>query len=109
MTTLNSGDKFWDALITGLLLFSVGVFLVWFWPQSVRRKIKQDRVTEEDAERLLSKIRPQGYILMILAAAVTLAELWQADLFGYSKLFALVPAAISVGLFIFWLRHRKDS
>jgi hypothetical protein len=109
MTTLNSADNSWDALITGLLLFSIGAFLVWLWPHSVRRKVKQNRVTEEDAESLLSKIRPQGYVLMVLAVAVTLAELWQTGVFGYSKLLAIIPGSISVGLFIFWLRHRRDS
>jgi Na+-transporting methylmalonyl-CoA/oxaloacetate decarboxylase gamma subunit len=109
MTILNSADKFWGALITGFLLFSIGAFLVWLWPQSVRRKVKQNRVTEEDAENLLSKIRPQGYLLMVIAVAVTLAELWQAGLFGYSKLLAIIPGSISVGLLILWLYHRKNS
>jgi len=35
--------------------------------------------------------------------------MWQEGFFGYSKLLALIPAAISIALFVLWLRHRKSA
>ena len=107
---LIQGDKIWDALITGLILFSIGACLLWFLPKYVRRKVHRNRMSEEQAEDVLRKMNPkQGYIFMLLAVAVTFMELWQTGLFGYSKLLALIPATVSVVLFVGWLRHRKNN
>ena len=110
MIGLTPHDEFWDAIFTGLILFSIGAYLLWLWPRRIRRKVRQNRLSEEEAESVLSKIPPrQGYLFVVIAFGVTFMELWRAGTFGYSRMFAIVPGAISVGLFIFWLRHRKNT
>jgi nicotinamide riboside transporter PnuC len=92
-----------------LLFFALaGVWLLYAWPRAVRRQIERKEISEEDGKARLRKLPPKhGYLLMIMGLGLTFADLWQKGFFGYSKLLALVPGAISVGLFIFWLRHRS--
>ena len=95
-------------LITSLILIVIGVWLLWFWPRSIRRKIDSGDISEEAGENALRKIQPgQGYIIIIIAIVLMFMKLWKAGFFGYSKLLALIPATLSVGLFILWLRHRR--
>jgi|GEM_PF-3447311 len=44
---------------------------------------------------------------MLVGIGLMFMDLWQVGMLGYSKLLALVPAGIAIGVFIFWLRHRN--
>jgi uncharacterized membrane protein YiaA len=105
-----SPGQIWGELVTGLVLFSIGAWLAWFLPGYVRRKVRQNRMSEEEADNTLNRMSSkQGYIIMLLAVAITFAQLWRSGLFGYSKLLAVIPATVSLGLFVLWLSYRKNN
>ena len=102
--------ELWSEAITDVILLLVGVWLLWMWSRSVRRKIERRDISQEVGETALRRIPPeQGYLIMILAIGLMFAELWKAGFFGYSRLLALVPATFSVGLFLFCLRRRRSG
>jgi small-conductance mechanosensitive channel len=106
----NPNGQLWGELISALILVLIGVWLLWFWPRNLRRKVDRKVISEETAENALSKIHPkQGYLLILIAVVLTFMEFWKAGFLGYSRLLALIPAAVSIGLFVLWLRHRKKS
>src|SRR5207245_8957056 len=103
------GGLWREAMTDGILLL-VGVWLLWIWARSVRRKIERRDISEEVGEIALRRIpSKQGYLIMILAIGLMFAELWKVGFFGYSRLLALVPATFSVGLFLFCLRRRRSG
>ena len=102
--------ELWSEAITDVILLLVGVWLLWMWPRSVRRKIERRDISQEVGETALRRIpSKQWYLIMILAIGLMFAELWKVGFFGYSRLVASVPATFSVGLFLFWLRRRRSG
>ena len=89
-----------------VLLGSGGLLL--FGPRNVHRKIERGEMSEEEGETALRNQPKVAYLAMTMAIALVFVELCDKGLFGYSKLLALVPATISVGVVVFWLRHRRS-
>jgi len=100
--------QFWGGLIEHLLWVLAGSWVLYGWPRSVNRKLQRGQLTEDQAQERLRKLRPQlGYIIMLVGIGLMFMDLWQVGMLGYSKLLALVPAGIAIGVFIFWLRRRN--
>ena len=98
------------AFLDGIIPVLIGATILYVWPRIIRRKIETGKLSKDEGESTLGRIpRQSGYILIIAGIAAMFAELWQKGFFGYSKLLALVPATVSVGLFLFWWRHRRSG
>ena len=48
-----------------------------------------------------------GYLLTIVGIGLMFIGLWEAGLFGDSKLLAIIPGAISIALLVAWLLKRR--
>jgi hypothetical protein len=84
----DTAEDVWIELVAGAVILSMGASLAWFGP------------------RAKGTVQP-GYLLMIVGIGLMFMGLWEAGIFGYSKLLAFIPAAISIGLSLIWLRHRR--
>ena len=79
----NPNGQLWGELISALILVLIGVWLLWFWPHNLRRKVDRKVISEETAENALSKIHPkQGYLLILIAAVLTFMEFGKLDSWG---------------------------
>ena len=110
ITTAIPFEEVWVELIGSAWLLLMGVWLLWFGPRSIQRRIERGKISEEIGEAALRRIpSKQGYLFVIMAIGLTFVALWDKGVFGHSKLLALIPAIISIGLFVFWLRRRTKS
>jgi hypothetical protein len=52
--------------VEALMWFGVGAYLVWFWPQRVRRDVQSGNLSASEADAKLKKFNPRfGYLVMI--------------------------------------------
>ena len=86
----NAATDLWIELFAGAVAVFIGARMAWF-PRRGKRET-----------------HPQGYLFIIIGLGLIFVGLWDAGFFGDSKFFALIPGAIGIGLFVFWLRRRRS-
>jgi hypothetical protein len=63
--TIGTG-QFIGGCVENALWIGVGVYVVWFWPRSVRRDITSGKTTEAQGLAKLKKFNPRlGYLIIL--------------------------------------------
>ena len=91
--------QFVGGLVGGCFWVLVAIWLLYFWPRLVRRKMARGELDGNEAEAKLKKTAILGYLFTLIAVCDIITTLSQAGYFGESILSPL----IMVGLAITWV------
>lgn len=70
--------QFVGGLLETTLIFAGGLYLLFFWPRIIRRRVETGKLSLAEAAEKLRKPNPKlGYLLLAIAAGQLMLELMQ--------------------------------
>jgi hypothetical protein len=99
--------QFIGGLVGAALFIFGGMWCLYLWPRSIRRKIDRGEIDAFDGLARLRKALLFGYMLILLAIGDLLGTLNQIGFFGDSVLASVGFCAFAVGVLVWWFVQKK--
>jgi hypothetical protein len=99
--------QFIGGLVDAGILVLFGVWFLYIWPRSIRKRMDSGALDEEDAHAHVKKAALFGYAFILFAIASLVGTLAQIGFFGYSVVAPIAFLLLAVGASIWWFREKR--